>query len=474
MRLTFFGAAREVTGSMHLVETDHHRILLDCGMKQGRRAEANERNSHLPFDAASITDTLLSHAHIDHSGSLPTLCKAGYRRDILCTSATRDLVSLMLLDAAKIQEQDAAYLNKKNSARGEPPITPIYTREDAEAAVARISTHEYGRPFFLGPNGPDAAVQVTFLDAGHILGSEITLLEVREGDRTVRLGFTGDLGHKGALIMRDPAPAPPLDYLIMEGTYGNRVHPPSSEAAAALADTVRSTAARGGKMVIPAFAVERTQEIVYLLNRLQSERQIPDIPVYVDSPLAIDATDVFRLHPECFDAELREFMIRHPDPWGFRQVHYTRTVEESKAINDLDRPAIVISANGMVEAGRILHHVKNTITDPRNTILFVGYQGEGTLGRRIEDGAEVAKVFGEQYQVRARIARADGFSSHADHDELLDWVRPIAHGLKGVFVVHAEDDSAEALVEDVRALGVPQVVAPLRGQSFDLPIPARP
>lgn len=464
MQVTFEGATREVTGSMHLVEVNGTRLLLDCGMKQGHRAEAQARNSHLPFDARAVDYALLSHAHIDHSGNLPSLTKGGYAGEIICTPATHDLTRLMLRDAGKIQEQDAQYLNKKQAGRGLPPIQPLYTIADAEEALKAFSTRAYGYEFEL----PRAQARVTFQDAGHILGSAITVLELREGTRVVRLGFTGDLGRKGSLILRDPSPAPALDYLIIESTYGDRTHPPVADSEKELAKIVGETSRRGGKTIIPSFAVERTQEVVYSLHRAILAGELEPAPIFVDSPLAIDATDVFRLHQECFDEETRAFMQQHEDPWGFRQLTYTRDVQASKALNSWQGPAVIISANGMVEAGRILHHVKNSIGDPRNTILFVGYQADYTLGRRIEDGAKRVKVFGEEYTVRAQIARVDGFSAHADRDELLDWVRPVAGGLKGVFVVHGEPQAADALADGLRGLGIKSVLAPTIGQRVEL------
>lgn len=464
MQVTFLGAAREVTGSMHLVEVNGTRILLDCGMKQGHRAEAYARNSQLPFDARSVDYCLLSHAHIDHSGNLPTLKKGGYSGEIICTPATHDLTRLMLRDAGKIQEQDAQYLNTKQAERNLPQVRPLYTIADAEQALKAFSTRTYEFQFELAK----ASTQVTFHDAGHILGSAITVLKLQEGTRTVRLGFTGDIGRKGTLILRDPTPAPPLDYLIIESTYGDRKHPPLDESERELADVVRQTSERGGKTIIPSFALERTQEVVYSLHRSIVAGDLEPVSIFVDSPLAIDATDVFRLHQECFDDETRRFMQAHEDPWGFRQLTYTRDVEASKSLNSWKGPAVIISANGMVEAGRILHHVKNNIGDPRNTILFVGYQAEGTLGRRIEDGADRVKIFGEEYPVRAQIARADGFSAHADHDELLEWVKPIAGGLKGAFVVHGEPQAADALSEGLRSLGVKNAFAPQLGQCVEL------
>ncbi|MGB8648882.1 MAG: MBL fold metallo-hydrolase [Anaerolineae bacterium] len=461
MNITFQGAARQVTGSMHLVEVNGVHILLDCGMMQGHRAEANERNAHLPFDARDQSYMLLSHAHLDHSGNLPTLVKSGYPGELYCTPATLDLTRLMLRDSAKIQEQDAAYWNKKNPRE---PIQPLYTTPDAEAAIKAFSAKSYDFEFGL----ERAGTRATFHDAGHILGSAMSVLEMREQTRTVRLCFTGDLGRKGTLILRDPTPAPPVDYLIVESTYGDRVHSPVDQSEEELAEIVRATSARGGKTIIPAFALERTQEIVYSLHRSMVTGKLDPAPIFVDSPLAIDATDVFRLHAECFDDETRQFMAQHEDPWGFRQLTYTRDVEASKAINNWRGPAVIISANGMVEAGRILHHVKNNIEDARNTILFVGYQADGTLGRRILDGAKHVKIFGQEYQVRAQVARAEGFSAHADRNELLDWVRPIVRDLKGVFLVHGEPEAAQSLAEGMRELGIKNVLVPAPGQRVEL------
>lgn len=464
MRLTFWGAAREVTGSMHLVESNATRLLLDCGSKQGHRAEANARNSHLPFDASDIDAVLLSHAHIDHCGNLPTLTKNGFARDIIGTHATNDLARIMLLDSAKIQEQDAAYLNKKRALRGEEPIQPLYTRADAEAAIRALTGRSYNFWFEL----PRASMRVQFLDAGHILGSAITILHIHEGERTLRLGYTGDLGVKDKLILRDPQPAPPLDYLIIEGTYGNRLHESRVDSEAELARIIGETARRGGKTIIPAFALDRTQEIVYSIHRSILNGALSPLPVFVDSPLAMDATEIYRMHPEVFDQETDAFMEKQEDPFGFRQLTYTRDVEASKAINTLHGPAVIIASNGMVEAGRILHHVKNNIGEPNNTILFVGYQAENTLGRRILDGAKRIRIFGDEYPVRARVERVEGFSGHADRNGLLDWARPIARELKGAFVVHAENDAADSLVDGLRALGIPDAIAPTYGQQVHL------
>lgn len=464
INLTFWGAARQVTGSMHLLEANGARLLLDCGMVQGHRAEANEQNAHLPFDAAAIDYVLLSHAHLDHCGNLPSLVKGGYRGEIICTHATNDLARLILRDAGKIQEQDAEFLTRQHVKRGQPPIVPLYTLADVENTIKLLSSRSYDYPFEL----TRAGTRATFYDAGHILGSAVTTLELSDGARTVRVGYSGDLGIKNKLILRDPHPAPRLDYLILEGTYGDRVHPPPQQSEKLLAEIVQRTTRRGGKTIIPAFAVDRTQDIVYSLHRSILSGAIDPVPVFVDSPMAIDATDIYRMNPEVFDDETCAFMEKHEDPWGFRQLTYTRDVLASKAINEVTGPAVIISSNGMVEAGRILHHVKNNIGDPRNTILFVGYQAQNTLGRRIKDGAKQVRIFGDEYTVRAQIASAEGFSAHADHDGLLNWVEPIANNLKQVFVVHAEQDAAATLVQGLKQLGIGNAYAPERGERFEL------
>jgi metallo-beta-lactamase family protein len=464
MKLTFHGAARTTTGSMHLLETGTQRILLDCGLYQGHRAEAFQRNANLPFDPKTIDAALLSHAHIDHSGNLPTLVKNGFAGEINCTNATRDLVTLMLRDSARIQEQDAAYLNQKSSRRGLPKIEPLYTSEDAEHALKHLVGRSYEEPFDLADHG----VRVTLLDAGHILGSAITLLELKDGDRAIRLGFTGDLGRPGTLLLPDPSLVHNLDYLIIESTYGDREHGAIKDSEDDLARVVKKTIARGGKVIIPAFAVERTQEVVYTLHLKKDAGQLSATPTFVDSPLAIDATDVFRLHAECLREELRDHLLSHQDPFGFGGLKYTRSVDESKAINTIRDSCVIISANGMCEAGRILHHLKNNLEDERNTILFVGYQAENTLGRRLVDGAKKVRIFGDEFHVRAEIQVANGFSAHADRNELLGWVAGVKDTLKGVFVVHGEEQSALSFADALRAMNGFTVTVPEPNQTIEL------
>jgi metallo-beta-lactamase family protein len=463
MKITFHGAAGTTTGSMHLIETNNERILLDCGLYQGHRNEAFQRNSNFPFDPKTLSAVILSHAHIDHSGNLPSLVKNGYGGKINCTSATLDLVKLMLRDSARIQEQDAEYLNQKKSRKGLPPIKPLYTVQDAERTLPHLAAFGYNEWYRVNDNA-----RAMMIDAGHILGSAITTLELYEDGRTIRFGFTGDLGRPDTSLLCDPEIARDLDYLIIESTYGNREHGLIQNAQNELVDIVRTTIKRGGKVIIPAFAVERTQEIVYTLHLKTEAGELPRVPVYVDSPLAIDATDVFRLHSEYLCEDVREHLIEHDDPFGFHGLRYTRSVDESKKINTLQEPCIIISANGMCEAGRILHHLKNNLEDKRNTILFVGYQAENTLGRRLVDGARKVRIFGDEFAVNAQIAMANGFSAHADHSELVDWVSKVKSSLKGVFVVHGEPESSQAFAADLRTMGNFTVTVPELNQTIQV------
>ena len=463
MEIHFLGAAQTVTGSQHLISVNGSRILLECGLFQGRRRENLERNRNLPFDAASVDVLVLSHAHIDHSGNIPNLVRNGFRGSVYCTFATRDLCSAMLRDSAYIQERDVEYVNKKRARRGEEPIEPIYTYADAIASLEHFVSVGYGRPVLVAPG-----VQCTFLDAGHILGSAMVLLEIDEGGQQRRLLFSGDLGRKDMPILRDPTPAPQADVLLIESTYGNRRHQPHEEAQQRLLRLISETYSRGGKVVIPAFAVGRTQELVYSLHQLERDHQLPEVPVYVDSPLAVNVTEVFRLHPECYDEELRQFMDqdRHPDPFGFGRLRYVRNVEDSKALNVLDGPAVIISASGMCEAGRILHHLKHNVSDPRSAVLIVGWQAPHTLGRRLVERRKVVKIFGEEYPLRARVETINGYSAHADQRELLDWAGPILPEVQHVFVVHGDPEPAMTLGGELSRLGAHQVSVPQQGETF--------
>lgn len=465
MKIKFLGAAQTVTGSMHLLEVNRTQILLDCGLFQGRRQESWERNRHLPFEARQLTAMILSHAHIDHSGNIPNLVSSGYRGKIYTTSATRDLCSAMLLDSAHIQESDVTYVNKKRRKQGLPAGEPIYTVAEARASLRYLVSVDYHKPFDVAPG-----VRATFYDAGHILGAAITVLDVEENTHRYRLCFTGDLGRLRLPILRDPEVIYHVDYLITESTYGNRWHGSPDEARATLHDAVRQTLARGGKVIIPAFAVGRTQEIVYDLHKLIRSGCLPALPVFVDSPLAVNVTKIFRLHRECYDAEMVQFLQQREDPFGFYRLQYTRSVEESKALNHLTDPCIIISASGMCEGGRILHHLKNNIADPRNTILFVGFQAGHTLGRKLVDGWKTVPILGEAYEVRAQVQMIDGYSAHADREELLAYIAQVkANGnLQRVFCVHGDVQACQALAQGIRDLGVSDVLVPERAQEIEL------
>jgi metallo-beta-lactamase family protein len=449
MKITFHGAAQTVTGSQHLVEVDGHRILLDCGLYQGSRKESDRRNRNLPFDPASVDVLVLSHAHIDHSGNIPNLIKAGFKGDVVCTFATRDLCAAMLRDSGNIQERDVEYVNKKRLRRGEPPVEPIYTEEDAIHALGCFLAIGYERPYTLLPG-----VTLTFYDAGHMLGSAMVALDFADDEgRDRRLVFSGDVGRPDTPILRDPARLDAADVVIMESTYGGRTHPPIDESEKELEQAINETYRRGGKVIIPAFAVGRTQQLVYTLNKLFHAHDIPDMPIFVDSPLAVNVTNVFRLHPEAYDRETLDYMTKEDpdgDVFGFPRLRYVRQVEQSKELNFLREPAVIISASGMVEHGRILHHVKNNIEDPRSTILIVGWQAPDTLGRSLVEGASEVRIFGETYQRRAQVRVLNGFSGHADHDGLLNWVRAFQRRPEQIFLVHGELESAEALAAGLK------------------------
>jgi len=449
MKITFCGAARTVTGSQHLIEVNGLRILLDCGLYQGKRSESTERNRHFPFDPKTVDVMVLSHAHIDHSGNIPNLVKNGFRGDIVCTYATRDLCATMLMDSAHIQESDAAFINKKRK-NAEHPVEPLYTRQDATRCLESFITQGYDRPRTIAKG-----ITLTFLDAGHMLGSGIVVLDIEdeEAHRTVRLVFSGDVGRKGIPIIRDPETVDGADFLIMESTYGDRLHPAYEGEEKKLEQIINDTYKRGGSIVVPAFAVGRTQQLVYALHRLEEKGDIPHMPVFVDSPLAIDATAIYRLHPECYDEEIRSYMMdskTRRDPFGFADLTYTRSVDESKKINFLREPAIIISASGMAETGRILHHLKNRIEDPRTTVLIVGWQAPETLGRRLVEKVPKVRIFGEEYDLRAQVEVLNGFSGHADRDELLEWVGAIQRKPQRVFLVHGEEKPAFALAASLK------------------------
>lgn len=468
MQITFYGAAQTVTGSQHMIEVNGLRLLLDCGLYQGKRAEANERNRHLPFDASKVDVMVLSHAHTDHAGNIPNLVKSGFKGDVICTHATRDLCSVMLLDSGHIQERDVEFVNKRRKKRGEPPVEPIYTQADAAASLDSFSSQGYNRPHTIAPG-----ITLTFLDAGHMLGSASVVLDIEDRSigKDVRVVFSGDVGRKGIPIIRDPQPAESADILIMESTYGDRLHEPYPDAEKELERIINTTYRRGGKIIVPAFAVGRTQQLVYTLNQLASKGDIPRLPIYVDSPLAVNTTDVFRSHPECYDSETQHFIMQmngKRDPFGFEHLYYTRSVEDSKQLNFLLEPAIIISASGMAETGRILHHLKNNIEDRRTTVLIVGWQAPDTLGRRLVDGEKIVSIFGDKYHVAAQVEVLNGFSGHADRDELLSWVEPMKRKPRRTFLVHGELSAANALASSLRERFGLQVEIPAWKQSYEV------
>jgi metallo-beta-lactamase family protein len=467
MQIEFHGAVRTVTGSQHLVSVNGRKILLDCGLYQGSRKTSYERNQNLPYDASEIDFLVLSHAHIDHSGNVPNLVKSGFTGDIVCTYATRDLCAIMLRDSAKIQKYDIEYLNKKRLRKGLTPIEPIYTIADAIESLKYFIGIGYERPYNLMPG-----VTLTFYDAGHILGSAIVVLDIEdeEENKQTRLVFSGDLGRPDRPILRDPTFIEGADVLIIESTYGNREHAPLDEASKKLETIINRTCRRGGKVIVPAFAVGRTQELVYRLHKLVEARDIPpNLPVYVDSPLAIDATGIYRLHPEGYDEEVEQFMLEdgHTDPFGFDLMFYTRTTAQSKELNFLREPAVIISASGMAEAGRILHHLKNNVEDPANTILIVGWQAPDTLGRRIVEKQPKVKILGEEYLLKAEVATINGFSAHADRSELLEWVGRMTQRPSHTFIVHGEEESSLAFADALtQEQGLQNVFVPELGQKF--------
>lgn len=462
--LTFHGAAGEVTGSMHLLHAGGKTIALDCGLFQGRRAEAARKNLEHPCDPRDIHAVVLSHAHIDHSGKLPRLVRDGFAGDIFCTPATRDLCAVMLADSAHIQEEDAKHLNEKNDRAGRPLVEPFYDARDAVAALRLMKTVGYGRAISAAPG-----VHATFFEAGHMLGSAGILIEIAaDQGKTTRLVFTGDMGRFDTPILFNPAPLPACDYLICESTYGGRATAAGGDLHELFLDVVQSTVERQGKVVIPAFSVGRTQTIVYTLTHLIRAGRLTPVPIYVDSPLAINATEVFRMHPECYDEEARARLADGIDILGGESCVYVRSVDDSKAINRRRESCVVIAASGMCEAGRILHHLKNNISDPRNTILIVGFQAKHTLGRRIVEREPRVKIYGDEYPVKARVQVLNGFSSHADAGELRRQTAPLAADCRRAFLVHGESDQAGALRDTMRASGYRSVEIPQRGDRFAL------
>ncbi|MBN1690826.1 MAG: MBL fold metallo-hydrolase [Dehalococcoidia bacterium] len=463
INLSFHGAARTVTGSRHLLDINGYRLLLDCGLFQGRRSETYQRNLHFSFDPRSVNSVIISHAHMDHLGNLPNLVKQGFDGDVNCTSATLDLANIMLTDSASIQESDIRYVNKVRRRHNQPPAEPLYDTTDVPPTLRLLRGNSYEHRFDLA-----RGISVIFHDAGHILGSAITVINIDDGDRKLSVCFTGDLGRKDMPIIRDPYVVADAEVLIIESTYGNRLHSEINQVMDKLASVINETVARGGKIIVPSFALERTQELIYCLHQLKLGGRIPSFPIYIDSPLAIDATDIFRVHPECYDADTAQLLRTVADPFGFRGLHYVSSVEESKHLNLIKTPMMIIAGSGMAEAGRITHHLKNNIGKPNNTVLIVGWQAENTLGRKIAERWPEVTIFGEKHKLRCRVEIFNEFSAHADRNDLIRWIGAGRERWQKVFVVHGEEQSALSLADAFKEIGLHDVEVPEEGQTFQL------
>jgi metallo-beta-lactamase family protein len=447
MQIHFLGATRTTTGSMYLFEFNGKKLLLECGLFQGHREEETARNCCFPFDPKQIDAVVLSHAHMDHAGNLPNLCRQGYTGNIHCTFAARDLAGIMLVDSAKIQMDDAAFVSKQRARKNLPPVQPLYTIADAEKALGQFVSVNYERPLPVLDG-----LTVTFRDAGHILGSAQVILDFNEGGKKFRWLFSGDVGRGNDEILRDPAPTDNVDYLQIESTYGGRVHADSKNADEMVCRLVSETLRQKGKVIIPAFSVGRTQQIVYVLHQLTLAGKLPPIPIFVDSPLSVNATEIYRLHPECFNDTINKFLHEKENPFGMANLTYIRDAAQSKKLNDLKEPAIIISASGMCEGGRIRHHLKNHIGYANNLILFIGYCAENTLGAQILAGKSPVNIFGEPQPVRAKIASIDSYSGHADKNELKRYVERMTGSFKKIICIHGEESQCLAHAETLRAM----------------------
>ena len=469
MNVEFYslGAAEEVTGSKHVLEIDGQSCLIDFGAFQGSRAEADRKNREFGIEVDRIESVVLSHGHYDHCGLLPLLVKNGYKGNIYATPASRDIASLVMMDSANIQARDAKYLQKQAQKKGEKfNWSPLYTEQDAIQAVSQTIGVSYNRPMFIGDG-----ISLEFHDAGHILGSAMPMIKINKGGKELNILATGDLGRKGKPIIRNPAiPETPPDYIILESTYGNRLHDSTDNALEKLASLAKRTVENKGKIIIPAFAIERTQELVYYFHLLVDKKIIPEVPIFVDSPMATNATTIFQIHPECYGEEIkRAFIQHHKNPFGFNSLHFTTSVHESKALNDHPGPLIIISADGMCEAGRIQHHLIHNIQDPNTSILIVGYMAENTLGRRIRNREKEVKIHGEWFKVNARVEGINAFSAHADYQETLDWLKEIdTSKLKGILLVHGEKKAQTALKTYLEENGFSNVQIVRYGKTYEL------
>ncbi len=468
MKIKFIGAAREVTGSKHLITTNEgKRILLDCGMFQGKGMETDSMNRNLMFDPASIDYLILSHAHIDHSGLIPYIYRLGFRGSVICTNATRDLCAIMLADSGHIQELDNKWFNKKRDKQGLAHVAPIYNEEDTEKCMELFISVDFNRRFYINDK-----INVKFTNTGHMLGSAVVNLELLEDGKKVHLAFTGDIGRPHNRIIHTPGAFPQCDYLITESTYGDRLHPADKDTEEDLLKIVQDTCiTKGGKLIIPSFSIGRTQEIVFVLNGFFNRGLLPKIEVFVDSPLSVNATDIFRLHPECMNDDVKQVLKTDPDPFGFNSLHYIKNVDESKALNDYHKPCIIISSSGMLEAGRVKHHVANNVSDWRNTILMVGYCTPSSLGARIQEpGLRYISIFGEMHEINAHIAKIEAFSGHGDYNEMITFLKcQDTSFIKKTFLVHGEYDVQQKYSEKLKLVGFHDIEIPVAGQEYELP-----
>ena len=446
-----WGAAQEVTGSKHFFKFNDQIVQIDCGAFQGRREESENKNREWPYEATAVKSMVLSHAHFDHSGLIPVLIKKGFSGNIYTTPASRNLASLIMMDSAHIQAKDLEFLKKRARKKGEVFIKePLYDEQDVVESLKQFVTVSYERPVSVADG-----IELTFYDAGHIMGSSIPVFTFSQNGKSMSVAAGGDLGRKNLPILRDPQPLPDIDYLVIESTYGHRLHDPINTAKDKLVEAVNKTVKRGGKIIIPAFAIERTQELIYILHLLNDEGRIPKIPIYVDSPMATNATAIFRVHQECYDEETRlAFLNHHKNPFGFNELRYITNVEESKALNSHTEPEIIISSSGMCEAGRILHHLANNIENPNNTILIVGFMAQDTLGRRIKEQHEKVRIFGDEYRLNAEVVTLNTFSAHADYNDITEQIAPLNSGrLKEIFLVHGETDAQTNLKKILESKG---------------------
>ncbi len=463
MKLTFFGGVRSVTGSKFLIEANGKKVLLECGLFQGKREATYNKNKNFPFDPSSIDVVVLSHAHIDHCGNIPGLCKQGFNGSVFSTYATRDLAGILLQDSAHLQENDIKYVNRKRESKGERPFKILYTFEDAEKAMHRFISINYHREFLIA-----TGIKLKFHDAGHILGSAITELTIKENGKDCKILFTGDLGRTHMPILRDREIVPGADYVIMETTYGDRTHHSIDNIAPRLAEVINNTYKRGGKVIIPSFSVGRTQQVVYFLHELTTKKKIPEIPIFVDSPLSVNATEIFRIHPECYNKDVYSYILSNENPFGFANCEYIRETEKSKQLNNFNKPCVIISSSGMCEGGRILHHLKNNVNNPKNTIMMVGFCAPDTLGRKIVEKAPRIKIFGEEYELKAEIIVENAFSAHADKNELLSYAKAVNSNTKSFFLVHGDEDQSLSFAKHLSAGGINNSIVPHEGESYEL------